>query len=76
MHRSNRVQESRMHSPRVHEITQAELSDTRKPLHIWMLQYVEEQIIRNRQEAEDRIVNYLTFVYHLLIRHTSQLCQR
>jgi len=70
------VQESRMHCSWIDEVTQAKLSDTGQALHIRMLQDIEEEVVRNRKETEDRVVDYLVLVYHFAIRHTSQLCQR
>ena len=62
MKRAQRVMESRVVGARIHIISQAELGDPAQALEVRMLNQIEYQLVRNRDESVNRVVENLVFI--------------
>lgn len=65
VHGTQRVEKTAVHRTGVNQIGKTQLPNAVEPLYVRMLQHIVEQIARNSEKSEDRVVDYLPFVgYH------------
>ena len=64
VHRPQRVGETAVHGAGIDQIGETQLTNTYQSLHQRMLQHIIQQIVRNTQKTENRVVDNFMFIRH------------